>query len=126
MNAENEWINSDDVEIPDDLPQPIYWRILVMPVKPKKVSRGGIVMPDMVQSNEEWLNYIGKVVAMGGCAGKSSRFEGEGNLPKVGDWIIYGKYAGQKVTHKGVKLLFINDDEVLGVVTNPDALKVYV
>lgn len=122
----SDWLNEEDTPIPDDLPVPIYWRMLVMPIKPQKVSKGGIVLPSEVQATEEWMNYIGKVVSMGGCAGKSARYEGETNIPKVGDWVVYGKYAGQKLTHKGVKLTLVNDDEILAIVKDPASLKVYI
>jgi co-chaperonin GroES (HSP10) len=41
----------------------------------------------------------------------------------VGDYVAFGRFAGQKLTHKGVKLLLVNDDEILAVVPNPETLQ---
>lgn len=124
-----EWVN-EDIERPaefwDELPKPILWRLLVMPVKPKERSKGGIVIPVQAQDAQQYLNYIGRIVAMGGCAYKSERFAGETQFPEVGDYVVYGRYAGQPMSYKGVKLLTINDDEVLGIVKNPDSLQVHI
>lgn len=124
--------NNENTELPDgfqeDLPQPMYWRILVAPVRPKEVSKGGIVLAMAHQEAQEILNFLGKVVAVGPMAGKHERLGGSGtepapNFPKIGDYVAYGRYAGQRMLHKGVKLIIINDDEVLAVVPNPDTLQ---
>jgi co-chaperonin GroES (HSP10) len=108
----------------DDLPKPLYWRMLVMPVQPRTVSKGGIVLPASSQETQKYLNYIGKVVGIGALAGTDKRLLGEFNFPKVGDYVIYGRYAGQVLIYRGVRLLIINDDEILAVANNPEALKI--
>ena len=57
---------------------------------------------------------------------KSDRFAGQNDFPKVGDYVVFGRHAGQKMVHKDDKYIFINDDEILGVVADTDSLKVYV
>jgi co-chaperonin GroES (HSP10) len=37
------------------------------------------------------------------------------NTPEVGNRVTYGKYAGQKVTINGVRLLLLNDDEITSI-----------
>ena len=128
-DADTEWVN-DDVDLPagfwDTLPKPILWRLVVMPVKAREVSKGGIVIPVSAQEAQQHLNYIGKVVALGGCAYKSAKFDGETSFPKVGDYVVYGRYAGQPMTYKGKKLLTINDDEVLCTVSDPSSLRIHI
>lgn len=125
-----EWTN-DDTELPegffDELPKPTYWRVMVMPVKPKEVSKGGIYLAPSNQEAQAILNFLGKVVALGPSAGTHERLGGDGKnradqFPKVGDYVIYGRYAGQPLLYRGKKILLINDDELLGTVPNPDAL----
>lgn len=145
MKIENPEVfaNTDDVEI--DLEairkaiKPLLWRVLVCPVQPRKMSKGGIALPDAVQDGEEHLNYIGRVVSMGPLAGKSEKFENPNWVPsqgtspggkylwdvKEGDIVVYGRYAGQRMEWKGVKLLEVNDDEVLAVVDSMEAFRVY-
>lgn len=108
------------------LPVPLYWRILVRPQVAKPMSKGGIALPDDAREAQDTLNYIGEVIALGALANKHPRLSGELNYPKVGDWIAYGRYAGQIIWFKGTRLLIINDDEVLMLVPDPSALKVYV
>lgn len=130
-----EWSNDESVALPqgflDELPLPLYWRVMVMPIRPQKMSKGGIALPMESMEVQKYLNYMGRVVALGPLAGASERLGGTGrlrpeNFPSVGDHIIYGRYAGQPMTYKGVKLLTINDDEILAFVPNPDTLRVYI
>lgn len=116
----------------EELPRPLYWRVLVMPIKPRAVSKGGIHIALEAQEAQQTLNYMGKVVALGDMAGKSERLgahrvgELAPGFPNVGDYIVYGRYAGQRVTYKGCRLLWINDDEILGTVPNPETLQVHI
>lgn len=132
--AAGEWAN-EDTALPtdffDEMPRPTFWRVMVMPLKPKEVSKGGIVLAKANQDAQEILNFMGKVVAVGPLAGKHERLGGDGanvaaGFPKEGDFVIYGKYAGQPLMYRGTKLILINDDEILGIVPNPDLLKVSV
>lgn len=128
------WANMEEVEVPADLPKPQLWRLIVLPVQPRKMSRGGIALPDVTRDNEGFLNYIGKVVAIGPLAGKKPEFE----IPtpygapisawnvKVGDWVVYGRYTGQKMEFRGVKFIVVNDDEILAVSNAPDGFRAYV
>lgn len=122
------WDN-EDVPQPEgffDGIKPIYWRMLVMPVRPRIRTQSGIFIASSAQEAQEVLTYVGKVVAMGSKAGKDARLDGEPNAPKVGDYVIFGRYAGQKITYKNVKLLLVNDDEILSVVSDPDALRIHI
>lgn len=129
--TENNIIGWDeDNELPanfyEEMPQPLYWRVIVMPVKPKEVSKGGIVLPQTTQEAQQYLTYIGKIVAVGSLAFKDQRLRDEEKIPKVGDYVIYGRYAGQVILYKEVRLLCVNDDEILAVVKNPESLKIHV
>lgn len=127
---EDIWANEAEHELSEnfyeDLPCPVYWRVLVMPMAAKQKSKGGILLPSETQDAQQHLTYIGQVLAAGGEAFKSQRFANEKNLPRVGDWIIYGRYAGQRLEYRGVKLLIVNDDEILGKVRDPDSLCVHI
>lgn len=120
------WHNDDSVDIPKDHPVPVLWRILVAPIRAKKQTASGIVIAEEARAAQEHLNYVGKIVALGDMAFKDKRFEGDSNLPGVGDFVVYGRYAGQQMNHRGVKLLIINDDEILAVVKDPESLKIHV
>ena len=125
------WVNTAEVDFSTDFweeaPKPAYWRVLIMPVRPKETSKGGIVLARAHQDAQEVLNFMGRVVSLGPQAGTHERLGGDGKtpaaaFPKVGDYIIYGRYAGQRLLYKGAKLLILNDDELLACAPNPDAL----
>ena len=134
----------------DELPKPALWRVLVLPKQPKKKSAGGIVLPEQTQEAEAHLNYIGQIVGLGPLAGRNDKFlnpawthpknkdvtdweafERE-NGPRylwdfaVGDWVIYGRYSGQVITFKGIRLLTLNDDDVAERIPDPSGFRVYV
>lgn len=107
-----------------DAPQPILWKVLVRPRAPKRMSSGGLYLPGQAQDAEAHLNYVAQVVALGPLAGRSDKFEGSWDI-KVGDWIVYGRYVGQRMTHRDVRLLMVDDDQIQGKLTDPYALKIY-
>jgi co-chaperonin GroES (HSP10) len=45
---------------------------------------------------------------------------------KVGDWVIFGRYAGQVTTFKDVRFLTVNDDDITQVIQGPEGFRVYV
>jgi co-chaperonin GroES (HSP10) len=111
----------------EELPKPSYWRILIAPMRPKEVSKGGIMIARVNQEAQEILNFMGQVVAAGPVAGAHERLGGDGTtpsaeFPKKGDYVVYGRHAGQHLLYKGVKLILLNDDEILGTIPNPEAL----
>ena len=145
------WTNADDQEIDIEAIGkaicPVLWRVLVCPVQPRKMSKGAhgvaIALVEDTQENEAHMNYIGRVVAMGPLAGRNDRFENpewrdlkdsealRSRIPrylynvKIGDWIAYGRYAGQRQEWRGIKLLAVNDDEVIEVIEDPADFRVY-
>lgn len=140
MNYEDEvtageWVG-EDTALPngffDEIPKPLYWRVLIMPTKPKEKSAGGIVLAKSNQDAQEVLNSVAVVVALGPTAGVHERLGGDGKnpapgFPKVGEYVNYGKYAGQPILYSrnGITrtLRVVNDDELLCVVPNPNVLQ---
>lgn len=116
-----------DVHADPERPIPILWRILVAPLEAPTVSAGGIVL-EATQTREafEYLNFIGEVLAMGPLCYKHPKFLGGEPPVKVGDWIAFGRYAGQDQRVNGNKYRLINDDEVLNIVPNPKSVFIYV
>ena len=108
------------------LPIPLYWRVLVLPREAEQVSKGGIVLADDTRTAQQYQCYVGRILATGGEAFQSERFRREKRLPGIGDWVAYGRYAGQRMEYLGKLLLIVNDDELLTVVPDPTTLRIYV
>lgn len=123
--------NDNDVVLPDDFADqmvPLWWRVIVCPVKPKAVSKGGILLPQQTQDAQKYLQHCGRLVAAGEAAFRAKKL---GNyappqvVPRVGDWVLYGRAAGQGILFRNVRLLLLNDDEILTIVRDPETLRVF-
>lgn len=115
-----------------DLPIPQFWRLLVKPLEPKEETKSGIIIAPTTEA-QKYATYLGEVLALGPFAGTSERLGGGGKafqraagFPEVGMFVIFGKYAGQRMRYYDNELIMINDDEILGIAPNPDAFKIYV
>jgi co-chaperonin GroES (HSP10) len=117
-----DWVNDEKTPLPDPgtLIAPFGWKILVMPMRPAMVSKGGIIIPQVRQDTDQYLNYIGRIVSMGPLAYKQRRWADMGlkpeHEPKIGDWVIYPIYQYARIDFKGRKLILLNDDSFLAIV----------
>lgn len=83
---------------------PLHDRVLIQPDAEADVTQGGIVIPEQAKEGPQ----RGTVKALG------ARVNGE---LKLGDVVLYGRYAGTHVTLDGVKMLMMKEEELIGVVT---------
>lgn len=127
----DEWISSADVPDPEGL-SPKGWMLVIRPLSARKVTKGGIIIPDSTKDDMQYLTTVGRVLAMGPLSythsdllepiiQDSGEISGYRYSPwcQVGDYVTYAKYAGAKRVFKGVKLLFMADKEILDVVPDP-------
>lgn len=107
---------------------PVGWRIMIEDHRPADETDGGIILPDESKSHAAYLNYVGKVIELGPECYKHPKFQGGEPWCKEGDYIVFGRYAGQRIKFKGADTgyRFVNDDEVLAVISDPDLIIVYV
>ena len=102
------------------LPQPTGWRMLVLPFKMKEKTKGGIIMGQDTLEKQQVASQCGDVLAMGPDAyGDKKRFP-DGPWCKVGDWIMFARYAGSRIKIEGGEVRLLNDDEVLATIKNPE------
>ena len=91
--------------------KPLYDRLIVKRIEEKEVKTGGIIIPDTAKEKP----MEGKVVAVG-----KGRVEKDGKtIPlqvKVGDRILFGKYAGTEIKIEDKEHVILREDEVLGVI----------
>jgi chaperonin GroES len=107
------------------LPIPMGWKILIQPNQIKQQTKGGILLPTKAKENEAYLTAHGIVAAVGELAYRDRNTGDRWKLtkiPKVGDQVTYGKYAGQKLITNGVKFLLLNDDEITSIL--PEGVEV--
>ena len=85
--------------------KPLADRVLVEPKEAETKTASGLYIPDTAKEKPQ----EGKVIAAG--PGKKD----EPMEVKVGDEVIYGKYAGTKVTVEGKKYLIVKQSDILAI-----------
>ena len=97
--------------------QPLGDRVVVMPIEKETTTKSGIVIPETASGEKP---QEGIVIALGrGGIGKDCANPSE--FLKVGDRVLYGRYAGDDVkikddTGKDVELKVLHMDAILGTV----------
>ena len=80
--------------------------MLIAPAPAEEKTIGGIIIPDTAKEKP----LKGEVVAAGNGT------KDEEMILKVGDTVLYGKYAGTELEFEGKKYLMMRQSDVLAVV----------
>jgi len=102
------------------LPQPTGWRILILPFKMKEKTKGGIIMGHDTLEKQQVASQCGNVLAVGPHAYQDKERFPDGPWCKVGDWVMFARYAGSRIKIEGGEVRLLNDDEVLAKIENPE------
>ncbi|MFM8835954.1 MAG: co-chaperone GroES [Actinomycetota bacterium] len=93
--------------------KPLDDRIVVKPNEAEKTTASGLVIPDTAKEKPQ----EGTVVAVGpGRWGDDTGKHTPRDI-KVGDVVLYSKYGGTEVSHKGDDLLILTSRDVLAIVS---------
>jgi len=104
------------------LPEPTGWRILILPHQGRGKTKGGVILSDKTVQETQIAANVGLVLKVGPDAyNDESRFP-NGAWCKKDDWVIFAKYAGSRLNIEGGELRLLNDDEILGVVEDPESI----
>lgn len=92
--------------------QPLNDGLVVERLEEESTTPSGIVLPDSAKEKPQ----KGKVLAVG--PGKMND-KGERNqmTVKVGDTVLFSKYGPTEVKHEGKELLFLNESDVLAIIS---------
>ncbi|RNC67656.1 MAG: co-chaperone GroES [Desulfuromonadales bacterium] len=91
--------------------RPLQDRILVKRIEEEQVTAGGIFIPDTAKEKPQ----RGEIVAVG----NGKKTEDGKVIPvdlKVGDKVLFGKYAGTDIKVEGQDYLIMREDDILGVI----------
>ena len=86
--------------------QPLADRVIVESAPAEERTAGGIIIPDTAKEKPQ----RGKVLAVG--AGKKD----EPMTVKVGDIVLYGKYAGTEVQVEGKDYLIMRESDIFAII----------
>jgi chaperonin GroES len=91
--------------------RPLHDRVIVRRLEEERKTASGIVIPDTAAEKPDQ----GEVVAIG-----TGKILEDGKVRgldvKVGDRILFGKYAGTTVKVKEEELLVMREDDIMGIV----------
>ena len=87
--------------------KPLADRVLVPPAPAEEKTVGGIIIPDTAKEKP----LKGEIVAAGNGT------KDEEMVLKVGDHVLYGKYAGTEIEFDGTKYLIMRQSDVLAVLS---------
>ena len=90
--------------------RPLDDRIVIQPLEAEEKTSGGILLPDTAKEKPQRA----KVIAVG-----DGRLTDDGNrialTVKVGDQVLYGKYAGTEIKYQGQELKILRENEILAL-----------
>ncbi|HRG38249.1 MAG TPA: co-chaperone GroES [Bacteroidia bacterium] len=86
--------------------QPLADRVIVESAPAEERTAGGIIIPDTAKEKPQ----RGKVLAVG--TGKKD----EPMTVKVGDIVLYGKYAGTEVQVEGKDYLIMRESDIFAII----------
>lgn len=93
--------------------RPLHDRVLIRRLEQEEKSAGGIIIPDTAKEKP----MEGKIVAVG--AGHKAE---DGKVTpldvKVGDRVLFGKWAGTEVTLDGEELVIVKESDIMGVLAS--------
>lgn len=92
--------------------QPLADRVVIKPSDEEEITKGGLILPDTAKEKPQ----EGKVMAVGpgrlDDSGKRIALE-----VKVGDKVVYSKYAGTEFTEDDDELLIVRESDILAKVS---------
>lgn len=86
--------------------KPLADRVLVEPAAAETTTSSGIIIPDTAKEKPQ----RGTIVAVG---------PGTADHPitvKVGDVVLYGKYAGTELNHDGTDYLIMKESDIFAII----------
>ena len=86
--------------------RPLHDRVLVQREESEEKTAGGIIIPDTAKEKPQ----KGTVVAVGPGTKENPM------TVKVGDQVLYGKYAGTELQHDGKDYLIMKENDLLAIV----------
>jgi chaperonin GroES len=88
--------------------EPLGDRVIVRPIEKEEVSKGGIILPDTAKEKPQ----EGEIIAVGPGKVKDDGTRIAMDV-KVGDKVIYAKYAGTEVEVDDEKLLIMHESDIM-------------
>lgn len=92
--------------------EPLHDKVVIKPLKQEEITASGIVLPDTADKEKPMQ---GEVIAVG----PGKRLDNGQVAPmtvKVGDRVLFTKYAPDEVEIDDTEYLVVDEDKILGIV----------
>ncbi len=86
--------------------KPLSDRVLVKPLPAEKTTASGLIIPDSAKEKQQ----KGTVIAIG------NGLKDEPMTVKVGDTVLFGKYAGTELVVDSTEYLIMRESDILAIV----------
>lgn len=86
--------------------KPLADRVLVKPLPAEKTTASGLIIPDSAKEKQQ----KGTVIAIG------NGLKDEPMTVKVGDIVLFGKYAGTELVVDGTEYLIMRESDIFAIV----------
>ncbi|MDR3287804.1 MAG: co-chaperone GroES [Peptococcaceae bacterium] len=90
--------------------KPLADRVIIKASPSEEKTKSGIIMPDTAKEKPQ----EGEIIAVG--PGKTEKGVKIAPEVKVGDRVIYSKYAGTEVKYDGEEYLILKESDILAIV----------
>jgi chaperonin GroES len=85
---------------------PLADRVLIKPIEAETKTASGIFIPDSAKEKPQQGNVV--------AVGKGTK--DEPMTVKVGDTVLYGKYAGTELKFEGADYLIMRENEIFAII----------
>jgi len=104
----------------DRIPVPTGWRVILLPYRGTGKTKGGLYLADQTVERSQLTTTCGYVLSVGPLAYADAAKFPNGAWCKEGDWVIFGRYAGARISIDGGEVRILNDDEIIATINNPE------
>ena len=98
--------------------KPLYDRVLVRRLEQEQKTKGGIIIPDTAKEKP----MQAEILAVGDGA-RDDRGVLIALQVKVGDVVLFGKWAGTEVKVDGEELLIMKESDIIAIIEDSDLAK---
>jgi chaperonin GroES len=91
--------------------RPLGDRVWVEPIEREETTASGIILPETAKEKPQ----EGKVLAVGPGV-RNDKGERQPLDVRVGDRVLFAKYAGTEIKHDGTKYLIMRESDILAIV----------
>lgn len=120
-----------DTPVPDGLPDPGLWRLILMPIRQRLKTKGNIILADETLDTQNWTHALWKVCKVGPFVYRGPAYHGfsqeelDVERPKVGELYLVDPKAPRRFNFRKMLFIVVNDDQLWGRVdpANVDGLE---